>query len=168
MQRRLQEDAASAGAEAGEQSPVPAIGFIPLTIIPLTFPLSFPSSPVLNGWRQFRDNLRYFEIIRDNLTSRQGESGYAPNAISRQHGQSSSKILTTKNAKITETRTYGVSSLRSLCSLRLIRFWLRRAALGFLRHFAAIQCKRLSMNHLHPKLRRFQSISFKVIQGNSR
>jgi len=45
----------------------------------------------------------------------------------------SNKILTTKNAKSTETRTYGDSSLRSLCSLRLIHFWLRLAALGILR-----------------------------------
>ena len=104
VQHRLREDAASADAKArmedggwkmeeagaafwaksmtltersGEKSPARAIGFIPLTFIPLTFPLSFRFSPALNGWRQFRDNLRYFELIRDNLTSRQGEGGTA-------------------------------------------------------------------------------------------
>jgi len=103
-QRRLREDAASADAKArmedggwkmeaagaafwtksmmltersGEKSPAHSIAHIPLTFIPLTFRLSFPPSPALNGWRQFRDNLRYFEIIRDNLTSRQGEGGTA-------------------------------------------------------------------------------------------
>jgi hypothetical protein len=48
---------------------------IPLTFIPLTFPLSFASSPALNGCWQFRANSSYFEIIRDNSTSRQGEGG---------------------------------------------------------------------------------------------
>jgi hypothetical protein len=38
----------------------------------------------------------------------------------------------------------------------------------FLRIFAAIQYKCLSMNNLHSKPGRFRSISFKVIQGNSR
>jgi hypothetical protein len=37
VQRRIREDAASAGAEGGEQSPFRAIGSIPLTFIPLTF-----------------------------------------------------------------------------------------------------------------------------------
>jgi hypothetical protein len=40
--------------------------------------------------------------------------------------------------------------------------------LRFLRIFAAIQSKCLSMNHLHLKSGRFQSSSIKVIQGNSR
>jgi hypothetical protein len=60
---RIREDAASSGSQGGEKAPaspfpIRAIGFIPLPFIPLTFPLSFPSSPALNGWRQFRDNLR--------------------------------------------------------------------------------------------------------------
>ena len=84
-QRRLREDAASADAKArmedggwkmeaagaafwaksmmltersGEKSPAHSIAHIPLTFIPLTFPLSFRFSPALNGWRHFRDNLR--------------------------------------------------------------------------------------------------------------
>ena len=40
----------------------------------------------------------------------------------------SNKILTAKNAKITETITYGVFSLRSMRSLWLIQLWLRLAA----------------------------------------
>jgi hypothetical protein len=62
VQRRLREDAASAGAHGGEQSParqfpIRAIGFIPLTFIPLTF----PSSPALNGWRTIRVSSSEFE-----------------------------------------------------------------------------------------------------------
>ena len=89
VQRRLREDAASAGAQGGEQSParqfpIRAIGFIPLTFIPLTFPLSFPSSPARNGWRPTRVILSEFESIRVNLTSRP-QSGGAKNNFSYFH-----------------------------------------------------------------------------------
>jgi len=57
----------------------------------------------------------------------------------------SNKILTAKNA---ETRTYVVFSLRSVRSLWSIHLWLRRAALGLMRIFAANHRKCLSMNHL--------------------
>src|ERR1039458_2604663 len=66
----------------------------------------------------------------------------------------SNKILTAKNAKNTETRAYGAFSLRSLWSIRL---WLRLAALGLLRLFAANQLKFLSMNNLLSKVSFFQS-----------
>ena len=62
VQRRLREDAAGAGAQGRAKSParpfrIRAIGFIPLTFIPLTF----PSSPALNGWRTIRVSSSEFE-----------------------------------------------------------------------------------------------------------
>ena len=73
VHRRLREEAAGAGAAGGEQSPVRAIGSIPLTFT--CFSIRHPPSSILvlaavEPRRPFRDNLRYFEIIRDNLTSR--------------------------------------------------------------------------------------------------
>jgi hypothetical protein len=87
--RPIREDAASTGRAGGEKSPAHPIAHIPLTIIPL----SFPSAPALNGWPQFRDNLRYFEIIRDNLTSRQGEGGLASSTLPRQNDSSQFKQI---------------------------------------------------------------------------
>jgi hypothetical protein len=79
----------------------------------------------------------------------------------------STKNLTAKNAKTTETRPYGYS-LRSLGSLWLIRPWLRLAALRLLRLFAANQFKCLSLNHLRLQTGfpvRGQSRPIKVNQG---
>jgi len=59
-------------------------------------------------------------------------------------------------------------SCKSCSSCQKHLFWLRLAVLGFLRIFAAIQSKRLSMNYLHSKLGRFQSRSIKLNQGKSR
>jgi len=78
-----------------------------------------------------RDNLRYFEIIRDNLTSRQGEGGHAPNAISHQ---------------LLCFFTFAAIKKHPLQSKQCL-------VLRVLRIFAAIQSKCLSMNSLHSKSR---------------
>jgi hypothetical protein len=92
VQRRIREDAASAGAEGGEQSPFRAIGSIPLTFIPLTFScfsILHPPSAILvwiadePQW-SIRVSLSEFESIPVNLTSRQGGPAIRQNhAVSR-------------------------------------------------------------------------------------
>ena len=74
-------------------------------------------------------------------------------------------FLPQRSAKNTETKTYGVLSLRSLRSLWSLLFWLRLAALSCLALFAANQWKHLSINNLHLKLRFFRSNPVKDNQG---
>jgi hypothetical protein len=107
VQRRIREEAASAGAAGGENSPAGSTAIydfprmaitdtsirlpcsIPLTFIPLTFLPSFPSSPLLKGGRLITVNLSYFESVLVNLTSRPWGRGGPPT----QFRQKSLKIL---------------------------------------------------------------------------
>ena len=180
VQRRLREDAVSASAPGGDKSPARAIGYIPLTVIPLTFPLSFPSSAALNGRRQFRDNLSYFEIIRDNSTSRHGGRG---------------AMRPTPFLANTANTVFFLCDLCVLCGYSVsgcgLPPWefcafLRQSSpprsclivpnRGIFMFHSPRQChlpristanqhKRLSMNHLHSKPGRFQSGSIKPNQA---
>jgi hypothetical protein len=72
VQRRLQEDAASAGAQGGDETPANLAG---------------------QAWRSIRVSSSGFESIRVNSTFRQGQGGHASSTLPRQNDSSQFKQI---------------------------------------------------------------------------